>query len=164
MSTLGYDADRTSTQVSGGSAAAVGNRIAECYIAYGLQDGANEAERLREPALSAGQSADRTAEARQPGIVDLDRWQPIALVQYVDQAGNVINSQPPALTPEWGAVAPFSLTDADKSRTSARRLRLQRLPRSRARRRARSGTDADIYKWAFALVAVWSGHLDQTTA
>lgn len=41
LSVLGYDASFTSTDYSMGSAAALGNHIAECMIAYGLQGGAN---------------------------------------------------------------------------------------------------------------------------
>ena len=74
-----------------------------------------------------------------PNIADLDRWQPIALVQYVDQAGNVYNSNPPALSPEWGAVLPFALTEATDD-VLPRRLRLQRLPRPR-RAAARAGRE-----------------------
>ena len=158
MTALGFDPAMTST--SDGTAAAVGNRIAECYIAYGLQDGANEANGYANQYYKPVNPPFEPPKPGDPTIVDLDRWQPIALVQYVDQAGNVINSQPPALTPEWGAVAPFSLTDADKT-TYFRdgfgyNVYHDPGPPPHAR-----GTLADIYKWGFALVAVWSGQLDQ---
>ena len=81
-------------------------------------------------------------------------------MQYVDQAGNVINSQPPALSPEWGAVLPFSLTDADKATFNRDGFDYNVYHDPGPPPRAQ-GTDADIYKWAFALVAVWSGQLDQ---
>ena len=42
MQTLGYDFTNTSLDYAGGSAAALGNYIADCYIRFGLQDGANE--------------------------------------------------------------------------------------------------------------------------
>jgi hypothetical protein len=45
MAALGYDISDTSTSYGRGSPAALGNRIAECYIGYGLQDGSNEANR-----------------------------------------------------------------------------------------------------------------------
>ena len=115
MTTLGYDAADMSTDMTGGSAAAVGNRIAECYIAYGLQDGANEANAYRNQFYLPVNPPIEPPKPGNPAIVDLDRWQPIALVQYVDQAGNVYNSNPPALSPEWGAVLPFALSDADKT-------------------------------------------------
>jgi hypothetical protein len=160
MAQLGYDIADTSTDVASGSPAAVGNRIAECYIAYGLQDGSNEANAYVNQHYVPVNLPIEPPKPGNPDITDLDRWQPIKLVQYVDQAGNVYNSNPPALTPEWGAVLPFSLSDAD--RTSYFRddftwnVYHDPGPPPRAQ-----GTDADIYKWAFALVAVWSGQLDQ---
>ena len=160
MSTLGYDASNTSTDLSDGSAAAVGNRIAECYINYGLQDGANEADGYKNQHYLPVNAPIEPPKPGNPNITDLDRWQPIALVQYVDQAGNVINSQPPALSPEWGAVLPFSLTDADKTTFNRDGFGYNVYHDPGPPPRAQ-GTDADIYKWAFALVAVWSGQLDQ---
>ena len=71
-----------------------------------------------------------------------------------------INSNPPALTPEWGAVLPFSLTDADKTTFTRDGFDYNVYHDPGAPPRAQ-GPDADLYKWAFALVAVWSGHLDQ---
>lgn len=44
MQSLGYDPGDNSTGTRGGSAAAMGNVIASCYINFGLQDGANEAD------------------------------------------------------------------------------------------------------------------------
>ena len=160
MGTLHFDPTVTSTNVADGTAAAVGNRVAECYIAYGLQDGANEANGYANQYYQPVNPPIEPPKPGNPAIVDLDRWQPIKLDQFIDQAGNVITSQPPALTPEWGAVAPFSLTDADK--TTYHRDDFDYIvyhdpgPPPHVH-----DYYADIYKWAFALVAVWSGHLDQ---
>ena len=43
FNSLGYDTTFTSMDYSTGSAAALGNYIAQCVIDYGMQDGANEA-------------------------------------------------------------------------------------------------------------------------
>jgi hypothetical protein len=161
MSTLGYDVTISSTDLSGGSAAAVGNRIAECYIEYGLQDGSNEANGHANQHYLPVNPPIEPPKPGNPAIVDLDRWQPIALVQYVDQAGNIINSQPPALTPEWGAVAPFALTESDKT-TYFRDSFGYNVYHDPGPPPTVHGSYSDIYKWAFALVAIWSGHLDQS--
>jgi hypothetical protein len=160
MSELGYDAADTSTDVTTGSAAAVGNRIAECYIAYGLQDGANEANGYANAHYLPVNPPIEPPKPGNPNIADLDRWQPIALVQYVDQAGNVYNSNPPALSPEWGAVLPFALSEADRTTYFRDDFGYNVYHDPGAPPRAQ-GANSDIYKWAFALVAVWSGHLDQ---
>jgi hypothetical protein len=160
MSELGYDAADTSTDVTTGSAAAVGNRIAECYIEYGLQDGANEANSYANAHYLPVNQPIEPPKPGNPNIADLDRWQPIALVQYVDQAGNVYNSNPPALSPEWGAVLPFSLSEDDRTAFFRDNFNYNVYHDPGPPPRAQ-GANSDIYKWAFALVAVWSGHLDQ---
>ena len=43
MQQLGFNTAETSLAYEGGSPAALGNYIANCYIDFGLQDGANEA-------------------------------------------------------------------------------------------------------------------------
>ena len=160
MNTLGFDPDITSTNFADGNAAAVGNRVAECYIAYGMQDGANEAGGYANQYYQPVNPPIEPPKPGNPNIVDLDRWQPIALVEYIDQAGNVINSQPPALSPEWGAVAPFSLTDADMT-TNFRDGFAYNVYHDPGPPPHVHDNFPDIYKWGFALVAVWSGQLDQ---
>jgi len=160
MGTLGYDTEDTSTDIASGSAAAVGNRIAECYIAYGLQDGANEANAYRNEHYLPVNAPIEPPKPGNPAIVDVDRWQPIALVQYVDQAGNVYNTNPPALSPEWGAVLPFALSAADRTTFFRDNFDYHVYHDPGPPPRAQ-GAQSDLYKWSFALVAVWSGHLDQ---
>ncbi|HVS64437.1 MAG TPA: vanadium-dependent haloperoxidase [Thermoanaerobaculia bacterium] len=112
MAQLGFDIGFDST--AGSSPAALGNRIAETWIDYGLSDGANEqndyANLFYEPVNPPLVIIDRG----NPTLVDPNRWQPITLDVFVDQSGNVISSRtPPFLSPEWGVVTPFSLTEED---------------------------------------------------
>jgi hypothetical protein len=161
MEDLGYDPDVTSTFYGLGSPAALGNYIAECYIAYGMADGANEMDAYAALLYEPFNPPIKVEEPGNPDIVDLNRWQQISLTVSIDQSGNVVDSAPPFVSPEWGAVDPFSLTDADKSTCQ------------------RDGFDypiyydpgppplttsyPDDYKWTHTLVAVWSSHLDPTT-
>jgi hypothetical protein len=160
MTTLGYDASNVSADTASGSAAAMGNRIAECYIEYGLQDGSNEVNSYTNMAYLPVNPAIEPALPGNPTIVDLDRWQPISLLLSIDQAGNIVNSEPEFLGPEWGQVAPFALTPAN--RTIYQRDGFDYyvyydpgLPPT-----AQGPLSAE-YKWGFSLVSVWSGHLDQ---
>lgn len=161
MADLGFDIDDTSTLYRFGSAAALGNHIAECYIAYGLTDGANEQSNYAaidylpfNPPIAVEQSGN-------PDIIDLSRWQQIKLTLSIDQSGNIVESSPPFVSPEWGTVHPFSMTAAERSTCS------------------RDGFDYPVYydpgppprhdgplfaeyKWTHSLVAVWSSHLDPT--
>jgi hypothetical protein len=160
MTSLGYDPANTSTDVGSASAAALGNRIGQCYIEYGLQDGANEGNGYRNQFYRPVNPPIEPFKPGNPSIVNLDRWQPISLPLAIDQAGNVVNSTPPALSPEWGGVAPFSLRDSDRIPYFRDSFTYEVFHDPGPPPRAH-GTYADLYKWNYALVAVWSGHLDQ---
>lgn len=160
MQSSGFDTTFTSTSYSAGSAAALGNYIAECYIQFGLQDGANEANNYANISYTPLNSAIELELPGNPNIVDLDHWQPISLTLSIDQAGNQISREPEFLSPEWGQVEPFALTDGDK--TSYQRNGFDYdvyfdpgLPPTSA------GALSAQYKWGFALVSIWSSHLDQ---
>lgn len=116
MTSLGYDPNNLSTV--GDSPAAVGNRIAQTIIDYGLNDGANEFNRYT---TAAGQFApvNPPLTFEDPGTVmsDPNHWQPLHFKgNRVDQFGAPINeSTQKNLTPFWGAVAPFAMTAGDRS-------------------------------------------------
>ena len=114
MAELGFDIDFTSTDYQGGSPAALGNYIAECYIAYGLQDGSNEANQYAPLVYAVFNPPIEVEKPGNPHIIDLDRWQQISLTLSIDQSGNVVGSTQKFVGPEWGNVDPFSLTDAEK--------------------------------------------------
>lgn len=160
MTALGYDKDFTSTE--GDSPAALGNRIAATVLAFGSADGSNEANGYRNRFYRPINPPLLPALPGNPDIIDPNRWQPLALSFFVDQSGNVIvGGYPEFLSPEWGQVKAFSLTEADRTI------------------RSRDGFDywvfhdpgpppllgtetEEYYKWGFELVAVWSGQLDPT--
>ena len=49
-----------------------------------------------------------------PTLTDPNRWQQLTLETFVDQSGNLIEGDTPEfLSPEWGDVKPFSLTNDD---------------------------------------------------
>lgn len=168
MAKLGYDPNDGSTDFSAGSAAALGNYVAQCYVNYGMQDGSNEEglhlntyyEPVNQPLIPV-----------QPGtqaVADLDRWQPLTLDVFVDQAGNVVvGGAPPFVGAEWGNVTPFALT-ADDLTTYQRdsngdgvrdTFKVYQDPGSPP---SHTGPTADEYRWNFGLVAKWSSQLDAT--
>jgi hypothetical protein len=113
MMDLGYDPDFTSTV--GNSPAALGNRIAQTVINYGLADGANETNKYANPPgfVNDPLTFDN------PGVLmnDPNRWQPLHFLGgRIDQFGRPINEATQThLTPFWGQVQPFSMTAADRS-------------------------------------------------
>ena len=159
MQQLGFDTSDESIDYQGGSAAALGNYIADCYIQYGLQDGSNEANDYANNFYDPVNPEIAPRDPGNPDIVDLDRWQPITVPSFIDQSGNEIENQPPFLSPEWGQVHPFALQSGDK--TTYRRGGFDyEVYFDPGAPPSYTGPTADDYKWGFALVAVWSSHLD----
>jgi hypothetical protein len=159
MQQFGYNTGQTSLNYEGGSAAALGNYIADCYIRFGLQDGANEVNDYSNTVYEPVNPSIFPEIPGNPDIVDLNRWQPILLSEFIDQAGNVITDQPEFLSPEWGQVTPFALTDADKTTYTRDGFDYQ-VYHDPGPPPGYTGGGAGDYKWGFSMVAVWSGHLD----
>lgn len=161
MQQLGFSTAQTSLAYQSGSPAALGNYIADCYINFGLQDGANESNDYANASYAPINPAIEPEQPGNPNIVDLDRWQPISLALFIDQSGNIISEEPEFLGPEWGQVTAFSLSDADKTVYQRDGFDYEVYfdpgpPPSYA------GTSADDYKWGFSLVAIWGSHLDSS--
>lgn len=159
MTELGYDPANTVTDYTKG-AAELGNYIADCYIRYGLQDGSNEANSFNNKYYQPLNPPLAPTLSGNPTILDLDRWQPLTLDVFIDQGGNVIvGGFPPFLGAEWGNVAPFALTDADKTlyRRDAVDYPVYHDPGAPP---SSKNEWADEFAWSFALVAKWSSHLD----
>ncbi|WP_133240794.1 T9SS type A sorting domain-containing protein [Marixanthomonas spongiae] len=162
MNELGYDINYISSNYKNGNPAALGNYIAEQLIAFGLQDGSNEANdyenRYYEPlneALNLDFAGNSTLEYP-------NHWQPLKVENWVDQSGNTIpGGQPPFLGPEWGAVVPFSLREQDLTTHTTPDFDYNCYydPGDPWYIQDFLGMD-DPYKWSFAMVAVWSSHLD----
>jgi hypothetical protein len=166
MLKLGYDITDISIDYSGGSAAALGNYVAQCYANFGLADGSNEA------GLHGNTYYQPVNEALQPPlpstqvVADLDRWQPLLLEVFVDQSGNtIVGGAPPFVGAEWGNVTPFAMTP-DELTTNHRdsngdgvmdTFKVYDDPGSPP---SHLGNTADEFWWNFALVAKWSGELD----
>ncbi|TWT46889.1 vanadium-dependent haloperoxidase [Botrimarina hoheduenensis] len=115
MSALGYDPDNFT--LTGDGPAAVGNRIAESIIEYGLGDGANEANQYANPAgMYLPVNAPLTVEDAGVTVNDPNRWQPLNFRgDRIDQFGStILPSTQTNLTPYWGDVTPFALAPADR--------------------------------------------------
>ena len=165
MRQLGYDINNTSTDYHCG-AAQLGNYIANEIIAYGLQDGANEEGGYGNLAYEPVNPPLAIEIPGNPNIIDLNRWQPLQLDVFIDQAGNPIgNNIPEFLGPEWGSVLPFSLQEAD-AKTYERgdynyKVYHDPGPPPTLEDTGTTGLD-NAYKWGHTLVSVWSSHHDPT--
>ena len=158
MSALGYDPAIDSTDYASGSAAAFGNHVARCYLDFGLVDGANEEDDYANTVYEPVNPGLEPHLPGNPNIVDLNRWQPLSLETFIDQAGNPAQSEPEFLGPEWGIVVPFALTEDDLT-TYERDGFDYWVYHDPGMPPTIDGTLSDSYKWGFSLVAIWSSHL-----
>ena len=160
MQELGYSTGITSTNYQSGGPAQLGNYLADRVIAYGLQDQANETNDYANTFYSPVNNFIEISRTGNPNLTDFNRWQPIAFDVFIDQAGNVIEAAVPEfLSPEWGEVSPFALTDADK-RTYTRDGDSYQVFHDPGTPPQLGASGDDLYKWAFSMVATWSSHLD----
>ncbi|MEL6849844.1 MAG: FG-GAP-like repeat-containing protein, partial [Bacteroidota bacterium] len=116
MQDQGYSTAVTSTDYQNGGPAELGNYIADRIIAYGLQDNANETGSYENLYYTPDNNFLEIAQPGNPNMTNPNRWQPLAFDVFIDQSGNVISSTvPDFLSPEWGNVPPFAMTDAQKA-------------------------------------------------
>ncbi len=161
MSASGYDPAFTGiTDEDHRRAAALGNAVANCYIAYGLQDGSNEEGSYGNTYYAPRNPAIDPKSFGNPALTDWNHWQPIALEVFVDQGGNtVVGGASDFLAAEWGNVVPFSLR-ADQREDHARDGSTYPVYLDPGAPPTATGATADAYKWNFLLTGVWSSHLD----
>ena len=162
MSALGLDPEFEDIDYAAGgddAGAALGNHIGACYLAFGLQDGSNEANDYANVAYAPVNPRLAPAEPGNPSIVDLNRWQALALSEFVDQAGNPVTSDPDFLSPEWGQVEPFALSADDRTVYSRDGFDYWVYHDPGAPPLVGGALQAE-YQWGFALVSIWSAHLD----
>lgn len=162
MEGMGYDPSITSVDFSTGSAAALGNYIALEYLNYGLTDGSQEEFDF---ANLYYQPVNEPLEPEKPGnpnISDLNRWQPLSLESFIDQSGNLILTAPKFLSPEWGNVYGFSLTDADltTNERGGNEYRVFNDPGMPPLIEEAVSSGENDYHWGFELVSIWGAHLD----
>ena len=160
METFGYDINNTSMDYSTGDPAALGNYIASQLINYGIQDGANELTNYANLFYSPVNQELKPVDPGNPNITDLNRWQPLSLVEFVGQSGQVFDQVPPFLSPEWGAVNPFAMTMDDANVYNRDGFDYVVYHDPGPPPTIDSLLESEEYKWGFSLVAAWAAHLD----
>ena len=165
MSQLGYDTQNTSTDYSTGDAAAFGNFVAETIINYGLKDGSRESTDYDYSYYSPlNDPLDLSKPGIGSGLKDPNRWQPLTFNTFIDQSGNqIVGSTPSFLGPEWGNVQPFALNNDDKTIhvRDNNTFNIYHNPGQPPFLDINNSSESsNQYKWNFALVSIWSSHLD----
>jgi hypothetical protein len=163
MEELDYSTTVTSTDYSDGIPAHLGNYIAQSMIDFGLQDGSNEAEDYANLFYEPVNPPLVPTDPGNPILGNYNRWQPLALEEFIDQSGNVV----PAgnlefLSPEWGIVIPFSLKNVDLTiyERDTNEYWVYYDPGAPPYLQEDGEGYSDEYKWGFSMVSVWGSHLD----
>ncbi|MDX1476903.1 MAG: hypothetical protein R3301_04325 [Saprospiraceae bacterium] len=164
MLTLGFDTAFVSLDYSGGSAAALGNYIADRLIDFGLQDGANEANGYANTFYEPMNPTLIPIVPGNPDIIHPNHWQPLTLDVFIDQAGNVypVNT-PDFLSPEWGVVSPFALTPSNLNiyMNNGNEYWVYHDPGPPPFMDTTTSSGlTHQYRWGHEMVAWWSSHLD----
>ncbi|MFN5295424.1 MAG: T9SS type A sorting domain-containing protein [Flavobacteriales bacterium] len=119
MVQLGYSINYYSTNYSNGSPADLGCYIASMLDEWSNVDGSNEQNNYANQIYDTVNMELNPNLSGNPGAIFPNQWQSIDLAVCTDQAGNPIpcagNASIPALSPEWGWVDPFSLTECQLS-------------------------------------------------
>ncbi|MDX1471009.1 MAG: T9SS type A sorting domain-containing protein [Flavobacteriaceae bacterium] len=166
MATSGYDTSFTSVNYQSGDARALGNYIAQTMISYGNADGARELSGYDNAFYQPVNDPLNPTMTGNPTITNPNRWQPLDLDTYIDQSGNVISGDViNFLSPEWGSVNPFALTDEDKTvyiKDSQEYVVYHDPGDPPYLNTTEEDQNSEYYKWGFSLVSIWSSHLDPT--
>ncbi|MEM9857565.1 MAG: FG-GAP-like repeat-containing protein, partial [Bacteroidota bacterium] len=160
MDQLGYDINNISVDYTSGSGAALGNYIASQYIAYGKNDGSNEAKDYENNYYQTTNDPLILSRSGIMGVNDPNRWQPLSFDTFIDQSGNVVEGNTPGfLSPEWGNVKSFALNQSEMVAFSRENNNYNVFHDPGAPPYLGADTD-EYYKWGFSLVSIWGAHLD----
>lgn len=162
MDSLGYDRFYFDLNYTDGNPAALGNYIAEKIIDFGYEDGANEWGNYENLHYQPANTPLQLDSAGSQGLLDPNRWQPLAFEEFVDQSGNPIGAfTPDFLSPEWGNVYPFSLTDNQLTTHSkdGNTYKIYHDPGQPVYLQMDGEGTSAAYKWGAQLVSIWASHL-----
>ncbi len=138
MNSLGYDASNTST--IGDSPAAVGNRIAQTILQFGLTDGSNEQNGFSDTSGYVAVNPPMDVATRGTTLPVPNRWQPLTIGGDTQEF----------LTPHWGNVTGFAAPAPGSSGLTMDATKPPQL----------GGVDDDAFKAAVVEVIHYSYALD----
>jgi hypothetical protein len=160
MKTLNYDTSIKTVNYSTGSAADLGNYIAQEVLAMGLVDGANEANNYQNIDYAPVNGVINTELAGNPNMYNPNRWQPLFNPSSLDQNGNPINSTQKFEGAEWGRVNPFALPPPTNYSRNGKIYPVYYDPGPPPMLDTVNFSDSSSYYFnrGHAMVAVWGGH------
>ena len=117
LTALGYSSANTTLDTS--TPAGVGNSVAAAVSAWFINDGARQLQSYADyPANQGGYvpvNPNLITGFSGTSLVDVNRWQPLAIANAVDQNGNPVGPIQTFLGAQWLGVRPFALTRANST-------------------------------------------------
>lgn len=132
-------------------------------IQYGLQDGSNEENEYGNNYYQPINPPLVMAYPGNPDMIDPNRWQPLTLDVFIDQAGNEIPfNTPDFLSPEWGEVNNFAIPESVKTvkERNGQTYTFYHDPGPPPLLDFSSTEASQGYRMGFMMVQHWSSHLD----
>ena len=170
---LGYDSELTTTAYMNGSPAALGNYIAEQLFEFGNQEAAGDEDQYDFLTYNNANPPLRPDLPGNPLLVEKNRWQPLALRQYIHAKGSdptlkdwnqfLIGPEDIFLTPQWSLITPFAMGAEERSQVNrnGETYTVYHDPGPPPQTSSASNVkDLKAYQWNFALNIMWSSHLD----
>ncbi len=163
----GLNPSFTSTDYTTGSAAALGNYLAEHMITFSWEEPAMELDGFEGVAYEAANSALKPNKPGVQGLENPNRWQPLASRGYIQEKGwsenllgwheLLLTDEDVFLTPQWSEIAPFALNESNEEwiEKDGQNFRVYLDPGSPPYV-GNSLEDTEAYRWNFELVANWN--------
>lgn len=168
MTALGYDPSITSIDYSDGDPAKLGNYIAAKMQEFALQDGSNQQNNYANQYYTPVNGQISPLLPGNPYVTDPNRWQALVLNQCTDQNGIPVECPPgtgaAALSPEWGNVVPFALTEdqADVYERDGHDWKVYLDPGAPPYldTTVQTGLEDSFFKWGYVMNSIWHSFHD----
>ena len=164
MVSLDYDINYNKLDYLSGDPKSIGNYLAELYIDYGFVDNSNEINDYSSNYYKPINPPLDLSKNGNPDIIDPNRWQPLKILNFIDQSGNLIEGIPEFISPEWGNVLPFALSEEDLV-LKVRDDDIYKVYHDPGVPPLLDTIDQgeldSLFKSSFSMVSIWGSHLDK---
>ena len=165
MVTLDYNTQYDKLDYFSGDPKSIGNYLSQLYIDYGFIDNSNEINDYSSNYYTPINPPLDLSVSGNSNMIDPNRWQPLKILNFIDQSGNSIEGIPEFISPEWGNVLPFSLKDEDlviKVRDDGVYKVYYDPGIPPLLDTVNQGVMDSIFKRSFSMVSLWGSHLDNS--
>ena len=165
MVTLDYNTQYNKLDYLSGDPKSIGNYLSQLYIDYGFMDNSNEINDYSSNYYTPINPPLDLSVSGNSNMTDPNRWQPLKILNFIDQSGNSIEGIPEFISPEWGNVLPFSLKDEDlviKVRDDGIYKVYHDPGIPPLLDTINQGVFDSLFKRSFSMVSIWGSHLDKS--